>query len=85
MTVKLFQVIKNGSLWAVYAVSANDPNDRELVRMTDDERFAIEVAETLNRIAATYEVESDEADEVDLSEELGMFDQPRRRFRPDLD
>jgi len=84
--VKLFQVVEGSSLWAVFAVSANDPNDRQLVwDWRADERVAITLAATLNRIAATYEVESDEADEVDLSKELGILDRPRRKFRPDLD
>jgi len=80
--MKLFQVIREDSLWAVYAVSANDPNDRELVRnWTDDEQFATDLAADLNRIAATHEVESDKANEVDLSKELGVPDRPIRGIR----
>jgi hypothetical protein len=79
--VKLFQVIKEGSLWAVFAVSASDPNDRELVRnWTATEQFAIDLAADLNRIAATHEIESDKANEVDLSKELGIPDPPIRGF-----
>ena len=82
MRVKLFQVVTDGSLWAVFAVSANDPNDRQLVRdWTSDEQFVIELAATLNRIAATHEVESDKANEVDLSKELDILDRPKRRFK----
>ena len=74
--MKLFQVTPDGSLWAVFAVSKNDPNNREFVRgWTSDERFAIDLAATLNGIAATYEVECDKANEVELSKELGVPDQ----------
>lgn len=78
--MKLFQVIKEGSLWAVFGVSASDPNDRNLVRnWTSDEQFAIDLAADLNRIAATHE--TDEADLVDLSSELGVYDPPQRIVR----
>jgi hypothetical protein len=77
--VKLFQVEKQGSLWAVFAVSASDPNDRELVRnWTADEQFADDLATALNRIAATHEVEPDEATEVDPSTEPSTADPPIR-------
>ena len=76
MRVKLFQVVKEVSLWAVFAVNGNDPNDRELVQnWTDDERFAIDMAATLNRIAATHRVESGKAREGDLGEELSPPDE----------
>jgi hypothetical protein len=78
--MKLFQVVRDGSLWAVFAVSASDPNDRELVRnWTSDEQFAIDLATKLNRIAATHE--GDETDLTDLTSELGEYDPPRRIVR----
>lgn len=79
--MKLFQVVNEGSLWAVFAVSASDPNDRELVRnWTSDEQFAKDTAAELNRIAATHE--ADETDLVDLTSEFGLYDPSRRIFRP---
>lgn len=78
--MKLFQVVNEGSLWAVFAVSARDPNERELVRnWTSDEQFAIDLAAKLNRIAATHEAH--ETDLVDLTSELGVYDPPRRIVR----
>ena len=80
MKVKLFQVIKQGPLWAVFAVSASDPNDKRLVSgsLTSDEQFASDSAAELNRIAATHEVESGKGNEVNLSKELGVPDLPER-------
>jgi hypothetical protein len=43
------------------------------------------LAATLTRIAASYEVESDKAYELDLSKELGILDRPIRRFGPDIE
>lgn len=80
--MKLFQVIKEDSWWSVYAVCANDPNNRESVwYWTTDERQAIDLAAKLNRIAATHE--TDEPDLVDLISSLGVYDPPQRivRFR----
>jgi hypothetical protein len=76
--VKLFQVIKEGSLWGVYAVNANNPNDRKEVSnaLTADEQFAIGLAAALNRIAATHNCDPDDTDRVDLSAELGRYDHP---------
>ena len=65
--MKLFQVIREGSLWGVYAVNANNPNDRKEVSnaLTFDEQFAKDTAAELNRIAATYG--DDETDLADLT------------------
>jgi hypothetical protein len=80
--MKLFQVIREGSLWGVYAVSASYPNDRRLVSnsLTADEQFAIDLADVLNRIAATH---ADESDLVELGSELGVYDPPHRIVRFD--
>jgi hypothetical protein len=87
--MKLFQVIKVGSLWGVYAVNADDPNDRLLVAnsLTEDENYARDWVANLTRIAATHcpntddKDETDETDGVDLTAELGIFDRPLRRIR----
>jgi len=84
--MKLFQVVRKGSLWTVFAVSANAPNERESVwYWVADEQTAIDHANKLNRIAATYEVEPDKTNEVDLSPRFDIFATPKRKFRDDLD
>jgi hypothetical protein len=65
--VKLFQVIKDGSLWVVCAVNAHDPTDKREVSnsRTADEQFAINCAAELNQIAATHGCDPDHTVGVD--------------------
>jgi hypothetical protein len=81
--VKLFQVIREGSLWGVYAVNAQDQTGKLLVSnsLTADEQFAIEVASQLNRIAKTHNCDPVETAGVDLNVELGT--RPTRAIRLD--
>ncbi len=81
--MKLFQVIGEGSLWGVYAVSASDPNDRRLAgnSLTASEQFAIDVAAELNRLAATHEVKSEESCGVNTGDDSDISSRPMRSIR----
>lgn len=80
--MKLFQARRDGSLWCVYAVSANGQEQIEVSNArTADENFAKETAAALNQIAATHDCDPDEAEGVDLTTELDVPDPPKRKFR----